>query len=156
MRKEEVLTEVEAVLTMYGDDCVILDSFPPQLHLHIKPRTVDFVKAVIGIRAGPQYPSEPLQIDLIESKGLDGEKKKQLITIEELVSQSLLFLGYEHTFELSASAMIDCYLHPFCFICFNGHDMLAPFSAAGLWCTALVLRLLSLQSLAYNYEVDFI
>ncbi|CAK7335483.1 unnamed protein product, partial [Dovyalis caffra] len=26
-----------------------------------------------------EYPSEPLQIDLIESRGLDGEKKKQLI-----------------------------------------------------------------------------
>ncbi|CAK7347745.1 unnamed protein product [Dovyalis caffra] len=128
----EVLIEVEAVLAVYGDDCVILDSFPPQLHLHIKPRTADissqqFVEAVIGIRAGPQYPSEPPQIDLIESKGLDGERKRQLITsiqdkacelssclmlvalLGELISQSLLFSGYEHTFELSASAMIGCW-----------------------------------------------
>ncbi|KAJ6709899.1 RING FINGER PROTEIN 25 [Salix koriyanagi] len=85
MAEEEVLIEVEAVLAVYGDDCVILDSFPPHLHLHIKPRTADissqqFVEAVIGIRAGPQYPSKPPWIDLIESKGLDGERQKQLIT----------------------------------------------------------------------------
>lgn len=85
MAEEEVLIEVEAVLAMYGDDCVILESFPPHLHLHIKPRTADissqqFVEAVIGIRAGPQYPSKPPWIDLIESKGLDGERQKQLIT----------------------------------------------------------------------------
>ncbi|KAJ6879002.1 hypothetical protein NC652_032523 [Populus alba x Populus x berolinensis] len=94
--------EVEAVLAVYGDDCAILDSLPPHLHLHIKPRTVDFssqqrrginncsiglhcvfllfVEAVIGIKASPEYPSEPLHIDLIESKGLDGERQKQLIT----------------------------------------------------------------------------
>lgn len=41
MAEEEVLIEVEAVLAVYGDDCVILDSFPPHLHLHIKPRTAD-------------------------------------------------------------------------------------------------------------------
>ncbi|KAJ6404764.1 hypothetical protein OIU84_012853 [Salix udensis] len=85
MAEEEVLIELEAVLAVYGDDCVILDSFPPHLHLHIKPRTADissqqFVEAVIGIRAGPQYPSKPPWIDLIESKGLDGERQKQLIT----------------------------------------------------------------------------
>ncbi|KAG6747862.1 hypothetical protein POTOM_047753 [Populus tomentosa] len=33
--------EVEAVLAVYGDDCANLDYFPPHLHLHIKPRTVD-------------------------------------------------------------------------------------------------------------------
>ncbi|KAJ6971926.1 hypothetical protein NC653_032467 [Populus alba x Populus x berolinensis] len=64
--------EVEAVLAVYGDDCAILDYFPPHLHLHIKPRTVDI--------SSQQYPSEPLHIDLIESKGLDGERQKQLIT----------------------------------------------------------------------------
>ncbi|KAL3571745.1 hypothetical protein D5086_025649 [Populus alba] len=35
---------------------------------------------LIGIKASPEYPSEPLHIDLIESKGLDGERQKQLIT----------------------------------------------------------------------------
>lgn len=38
------------------------------------------MEAVIGIRAGSQYPSKPPCIDLIESKGLDGERQKQLIT----------------------------------------------------------------------------
>ncbi|KAG6784599.1 hypothetical protein POTOM_010296 [Populus tomentosa] len=152
MAEEEVLIEVEAVLAVYGEDCVILDSFPPHLHLHIKPRTADissqqvphslsssfsseFVEAVIGIRAGPQYPSKPPCIDLIESKGLDGERQKQLITgIQEKAcelssclmlvalcemhvlrgvditdSKSLLFSGYERTFELSVSAKIGAW-----------------------------------------------
>ncbi|KAH8488266.1 hypothetical protein H0E87_024078 [Populus deltoides] len=64
--------ELEAVLAVYGDDCAILDSFPPHLHLHGKPRTVDI--------SSQQYPSEPLHIDLMESKGLDGERQKQFIT----------------------------------------------------------------------------
>ncbi|KAJ6872424.1 hypothetical protein NC651_031515 [Populus alba x Populus x berolinensis] len=91
--------EVEAVLVVYGDDCAILDYFPPHLHLHIKPRTVDissqqdfivffslFVEAVIGIKARPEvfYNIKEMSIlskrDLIESKGLDGERQKQLIT----------------------------------------------------------------------------
>ena len=39
--EEEVAAEVEAVQAVYGDDCVLFDSFPPHLHLHIKPRTAD-------------------------------------------------------------------------------------------------------------------
>ncbi|KAF2311069.1 hypothetical protein GH714_019357 [Hevea brasiliensis] len=38
-----------------------------------------FVEAVIGIRAGSQYPKEPPSIDLIESKGLDEQRQKHLI-----------------------------------------------------------------------------
>lgn len=41
MTEEEVAMEVEAVEAVYGDDCVILDSYPPHLHLHIKPRTAE-------------------------------------------------------------------------------------------------------------------
>lgn len=84
VEEEEVLIEVEAVQAVYGDDCVVLDSFPPHLHVHIKPRTADissqqFVEAVIGIRACSQYPKEPPSIDFIESKGLDEERQKELI-----------------------------------------------------------------------------
>lgn len=83
--KEEVLVEVEAVQAVYGDDCVVLDKFPPHLHVYIKPRTAEissqqFVEAVLVIRAGPQYPVEPPQIELIESKGLDVQRQKHLIT----------------------------------------------------------------------------
>jgi len=38
---EEVMMEVEAVEAVYGDDCIVLDRFPPHLHIHIKPRTAD-------------------------------------------------------------------------------------------------------------------
>ena len=39
--QEEVSAEVEAVQAVYGDDCVVLESYPPHLHLHIKPHTAD-------------------------------------------------------------------------------------------------------------------
>ncbi|KAL6130630.1 hypothetical protein ACLB2K_069009 [Fragaria x ananassa] len=81
--EEDVAAELEAVQAVYGDDCVVLDSYPPRIHLHIKPRTADvasqqFVEAVIEIRAGPQYPEEPPQIYLVDSKGLDEERQKHL------------------------------------------------------------------------------
>ncbi|KAI8024637.1 E3 ubiquitin-protein ligase RNF25 [Camellia lanceoleosa] len=85
MAEDEVLIEVEAVQAVYGDDCVVLETYPPHLHVHIKPRTADvssqqFVEAVLTIRAGPQYPNEPPNINIIESKGLDEQRQKHLIT----------------------------------------------------------------------------
>ena len=41
MAEEEVAMELEAVQAVYGDECVVLDSYPPHLHLRIKPRTAD-------------------------------------------------------------------------------------------------------------------
>lgn len=41
MTEEEVAMEMEAVEAVYGEDCDILDSYPPHLHLHIKPRTAE-------------------------------------------------------------------------------------------------------------------
>ncbi|KAK4748034.1 hypothetical protein SAY87_014620 [Trapa incisa] len=82
--EDDVLVEVEAAQSVYGEDCLVIDNFPPHLQIQVKPRTADvssqqFVEAVIGIRAGPQYPDEPPQINLIDSKGLDEERQKQLI-----------------------------------------------------------------------------
>ncbi|GLT39618.1 hypothetical protein SLA2020_138000 [Shorea laevis] len=81
----EVKEEVEAVQAVYGDDCVVIDSYPPDLHLHIKPRTADvssqqFVEAVVGIQAGPEYPDKPPHIHLIDSKGLDEKRQKHLLS----------------------------------------------------------------------------
>ncbi|XP_059459187.1 uncharacterized protein LOC132188679 [Corylus avellana] len=81
----EIEAEVEAVQAVYGDDCVVIDSYPPHLHVHIKPRTADvtsqqFVEAVIVIRAGSQYPKEPPHINLLDSNGLDDRRQKDLIT----------------------------------------------------------------------------
>ncbi|GMJ16146.1 hypothetical protein like AT3G60300 [Hibiscus trionum] len=83
--EEEVKMEVEAVQSVYGEDCVIIQSYPPYLHLHIKPRTADvssqqFVEAVIGIRGSSQYPKEPPLIYLIDSKGLDEQRQTHLIS----------------------------------------------------------------------------
>ncbi|XP_021280470.1 uncharacterized protein LOC110413819 [Herrania umbratica] len=83
--EEEVKIEVEAVQSVYEEDCVVVESYPPHLHLHIKPRTADvssqqFVEAIIGIRASSQYPKEPPRIYLIDSKGLDEQRQTHLIS----------------------------------------------------------------------------
>ncbi|XP_038684968.1 uncharacterized protein LOC119984889 isoform X2 [Tripterygium wilfordii] len=70
--EEEMLIELEAVQAVYGDDFVVLDSFPPHLHLHLKPRTADI--------SSQQYPEEPPCISLIESKGLDELRQSHLIS----------------------------------------------------------------------------
>ncbi|CAB87867.1 putative protein [Arabidopsis thaliana] len=93
MTEEEVAMEVEALEAVYSEDCVILDSYPPHLHLHIKPRTAEissqqFVEAVVRFQAGSKYPDEPPRISLIESKGLDEQRQKLLIGIvQEKASQ---------------------------------------------------------------------
>ncbi|XP_076936974.1 uncharacterized protein LOC143604350 [Bidens hawaiensis] len=84
--ENEVLMEVEAAESVYGDEClVVIQQYPPHLNLLIKPRTADvssqqFVEAVIGIRASSKYPDEPPDIMIIDSKGLDEQRQKQLIT----------------------------------------------------------------------------
>ncbi|XP_011089277.1 E3 ubiquitin-protein ligase RNF25 isoform X2 [Sesamum indicum] len=83
MAEEEVLAEVEAVQAVYGDDCLVIEAYPPHLHVHLKPRTADvssqqFVEATIGMKAGPQYPVEPPKISIIDSKGLDEQRQKHL------------------------------------------------------------------------------
>ncbi|CAN1188607.1 E3 ubiquitin-protein ligase RNF25 [Linum perenne] len=84
MAQEEILLEVEAVQAVYGDDCVVLKSFPPHLQLHFKPRTAEissqqFVEALISIRADVQYPEELPSVTIIESKGLDELRQKVLL-----------------------------------------------------------------------------
>jgi hypothetical protein len=47
--------ELEAVLAVYGDDCAILDSFPPHLHLHSKSRTVDISSQQVHHSLSPSF-----------------------------------------------------------------------------------------------------
>ncbi|PSS35806.1 E3 ubiquitin-protein like [Actinidia chinensis var. chinensis] len=94
MAEEEVLIEVDAVQAVYGDDCIVLDTYPPHLHIHIKPRTADissqqFVETVLGIQAGPQYPREPPHIHIVESKGLDEQRQSRLLTGIQLKAYEL-------------------------------------------------------------------
>ncbi|XP_077244968.1 RWD domain-containing protein isoform X2 [Tasmannia lanceolata] len=91
---EEVLFEVEAVQAVYDSDCQVIQEFPPHLNVHIKPRTADdssrqFVEAVLGIRAGFQYPTEPPQIEILDSKGLDEKRQAHLVTSVEGKAQEL-------------------------------------------------------------------
>ncbi|CAA2975488.1 E3 ubiquitin- ligase RNF25 isoform X1 [Olea europaea subsp. europaea] len=85
MAEEEVAAEVEAVMAMYGDDCKVVEIYPPHLLIHLKPRTADvssqqFVEAIIAMRAGPKYPEEPPHISIVDSKGLDDLRKNHLIS----------------------------------------------------------------------------
>lgn len=41
MAEEEVVIEVDAVQAVYGDDCLVLQSYPPHIQIHIKPRTAE-------------------------------------------------------------------------------------------------------------------
>lgn len=41
MAEEEVAAEMEAVQAVYGDDCQVVEAYPPHLHVHLKPRTAD-------------------------------------------------------------------------------------------------------------------
>lgn len=82
--EEEVAAELEAVEAVYGQDCSILQNYPPHLHIHVKPRTADissqqFVEAVVGIQATSKYPDELPIISVVNSKGLDHLRQKQLI-----------------------------------------------------------------------------
>ncbi|KAL6499459.1 hypothetical protein OROHE_026122 [Orobanche hederae] len=84
MAEEEVRVEMEAVEAVYSDDCHVIEAYPPHLHVHLKPRTADvssqqFVEVTIGMRAGPQYPEEPPEISVIDSKGLDEQRQKHLL-----------------------------------------------------------------------------
>nr|GEZ98169.1 E3 ubiquitin-protein ligase RNF25 [Tanacetum cinerariifolium] len=107
--ESDILIEVEAAESVYGDDCVVVTKYPPHLNLLIKPRTAEvssqqFVEAIIGIRASSKYPDEPPEITIIDSKGLDGKRQKDLITSVrdkgcELASNSMLVALCEEAVE---------------------------------------------------------
>ncbi|XP_021865178.2 uncharacterized protein [Spinacia oleracea] len=98
--EEEVRMEVEAAEAVYGDDCIILNRFPPHLHLHIKPRTADV--------DSQQYPSDTPYVGIIGSKGLDEKRQKHLISglhdkADELTSCSMLVALCEEAVEILTS-----------------------------------------------------
>ncbi|KAL3613669.1 hypothetical protein CASFOL_041743 [Castilleja foliolosa] len=113
MAEEEVTAELEAVEAVYGDDFHLIEAYPPHLHVHLKPRTAEvfsqqFVEATIGMRAGPQYPEEPPEIIIIDSKGLDEQRQKHLLTsirgkASELVSCSMIVALCEEAVERLSS-----------------------------------------------------
>ena len=49
IEEEEVAAEVEAVQAVYKDDCVVLQSYPPHLHLLLKPRTADVTSQQVSL-----------------------------------------------------------------------------------------------------------
>lgn len=74
--EDEILQEIEAVKAVYGSDCSVIQEMPPYLKISLKPRTAEdlsqqFVEASLVIRANTQYPMEPPEIELTDSKGLD-------------------------------------------------------------------------------------
>ncbi|KAI4370132.1 hypothetical protein MLD38_018512 [Melastoma candidum] len=83
---------------------------PPHIQLLIRPRTADvssqqFVQALLSLRATPNYPDEPPDVYLVESKGLDQDREKRLISClqdkaRELSSCSMLVAICEEAVEL--------------------------------------------------------
>ncbi|GAB2217026.1 hypothetical protein Drorol1_Dr00000184 [Drosera rotundifolia] len=83
-KEEEVMMEVEAVRSVYGDeDCTVLSPYPPHIRVHVVPRTayvtsLQFVEADIEIQATSQYPDVPPAINVVDAKGLDEDRLEHL------------------------------------------------------------------------------
>ncbi|KAB8115599.1 hypothetical protein EE612_056202 [Oryza sativa] len=58
--EEEVRQEVEAVASVYGDDCRVVRGFPPHLVVHVRPRTADDSSQQVSARR-PSSTGEPLR-----------------------------------------------------------------------------------------------
>ncbi|KAF9602972.1 hypothetical protein IFM89_032975 [Coptis chinensis] len=138
--EEEVLLEVEAVESVYGEDCLVIQRFPPHLHLHIKPRTADdssqqFVEAILELRAGTQYPDEPPRVGIRESKGLDEVRQAHLMAsikekVDELSSCLMLIALCEEAVQVLSHMNHpdgDCPLCLYPLVKEDGHGNLLPF-----------------------------
>ncbi|KAI5401501.1 Polyadenylate-binding protein rbp47b [Lathyrus oleraceus] len=82
--EQVIAEEVEAMKSVYENDCTILNSIPPHFHLSLKPRTADvsshqFVEIVLEVHATPQYPKEPPSVAIVDCKGLDQHRQKHLL-----------------------------------------------------------------------------
>ncbi|ERN00251.1 E3 ubiquitin-protein ligase RNF25 isoform X1 [Amborella trichopoda] len=105
----ELRAEIEAVQSVYGPDCLMVQELPTCITVHIRPRTADdlsqqFVEAILCIRVSGQYPYEPPTIDVIDSKGLDENRRAHLIaTVQEqaneLASYPMLVMVCEEAVE---------------------------------------------------------
>ncbi|KAI5394401.1 hypothetical protein KIW84_061185 [Lathyrus oleraceus] len=69
--EQVIAEEVEAMKSVYKNDCTILNSIPPHFHLSLKPRTVDV--------SSHQYPKEPPSVAIVDCKGLDQHRQKHLL-----------------------------------------------------------------------------
>ena len=47
--EEEVMAKVEAVQAVYRNDCVVLQSYPPHLHLLLKPCAADITSQQVSL-----------------------------------------------------------------------------------------------------------
>ena len=68
VEEEEVAAEVEAVQAVYGDDCVVLKSYP--LHLLLKPRIADVTSQQVSL-------STIFYICLVAQKTMGSKTKTQ-------------------------------------------------------------------------------
>ncbi|KAK1274216.1 hypothetical protein QJS04_geneDACA012515 [Acorus gramineus] len=120
--EEEVLLEVEAVESVYGDDCRVVCRFPPHLHVLIRPRTADdssqqFVEVVLGIQLGDKYPSEPPCLNIVEFKGLDVKRQTHLIhslqdKAQDLSSCQMLVALCENCSLTLSKGIVEAYMAP--------------------------------------------
>ncbi|KAG0456975.1 hypothetical protein HPP92_022132 [Vanilla planifolia] len=110
MAEDDVRLEVEAVLSVYGNDCNLIQDFPPHLTVRIKPRTAEdssqeFVEVTLGIKASSKYPDEAPYIYVTDMKGLDDGRQAHLIAsiqkrAQELCSCCMLVVLCEEAVDL--------------------------------------------------------
>ena len=72
VEEEEVAAEVEAVQAVYGDDCVVLQSYPPHLHLLLKPRTADVTSQQVSLSLSTIF-----YLCLVAQKTMESKTKTQ-------------------------------------------------------------------------------
>jgi len=110
MADEEVEEEVVAFEAVYADECTIVQRWPPHVTVTLKPGTaadisVQFVEAVLEIKANDQYPAVAPAFNLKDTKGLDDRRHAKLLSdlhaqVDELSPQPLLLVLAEVCFEL--------------------------------------------------------
>ncbi|KAJ6851411.1 uncharacterized protein M6B38_258880 [Iris pallida] len=138
--EEEIRMEVEAVQAVYGDDCLVIQHFPPHLSVHIKPRTADdssqqFVEVTLGIKSSVEYPRTPPYVYILEMKGLDDNRQTHLIAsinnkAQELTSCPMLVALCEEAVEILSNMNHpegDCPLCLYSLVTQDGSGIYIPF-----------------------------
>ncbi|XP_050909377.1 uncharacterized protein LOC127123172 [Lathyrus oleraceus] len=86
--EQVIAEEVEAMKSVYENDCTILNSIPPHFHYPSNPEplmflltriSLQFVEIVLEVHATPQYPKEPPSVAIVDCKGLDQHRQKHLL-----------------------------------------------------------------------------
>ncbi|KAI5421474.1 hypothetical protein KIW84_045055, partial [Lathyrus oleraceus] len=101
--EQVIAEEVEAMKSVYENDCTILNSIPPHFHLSLKPRTADvsshqFVEIVLEVHATPQGLDQHRQKHLlnhIQTKANELSPGLMLVALCEVINQLIVLFMME-------------------------------------------------------------